>query len=122
MRLRVLASHPWLRALTASADRSDRVDRFMARAESIDDIDLRVVELSGRAGEIVLTDPWLLHCRAANAGTAPRFMRSIDIYRRALYPAVFRRGAPRRCDAARAGVLGRSNRSRVTVSPGPARE
>ncbi len=86
MRLRILGSDPWLRALTSPADRRERVRRFSDEAATIDGVELRVVELTGRAGEIVLTDPWLLHCRAPNGGVAPRFMRSTDIYRRELHP------------------------------------
>lgn len=94
MRLRLLASHPWLRALTTADEASDRAERFMGRAEVIDDVPVQVAELSGVAGEIVVTDPWLFHCRAINAGTAPRFMRSIDVYRRDCHPARFARPAP----------------------------
>ena len=94
MRLHILASHPWLQALTSAAYDEDRVARFMATAEDADGVALQVVELSGAAGEIVVTHPWLLHCRAINAGTAPRFMRSIDLYRRELHPAVFRASQP----------------------------
>ena len=90
MRLRLLDSHPWLRGLTSSAERDDRVRRFMDEGATIDDVRVQVVELSGRAGEIVLTDPWLLHCRSLNCGNAPRFMRSTDVYRRELHPLVFR--------------------------------
>jgi len=35
----------------------------------------------GKAGDVVLTHPWLLHCRAANCATEPRFMRTTDIHR-----------------------------------------
>lgn len=87
MRLHLLASHPWLRALTTAERTGDRVDRFVARGTDVGDVHLQVIELSGAAGEIVITHPWLLHCRASNGGDAPRFMRSIDLYRRACRPA-----------------------------------
>lgn len=85
-RLRILAGDRWLQALSSPGG-GDRVQRFMASSP------LRVVELTGRAGEVVLTHPWLLHCPAPNCATAPRFMRSLDLYRRECHPAVFRLSA-----------------------------
>jgi ectoine hydroxylase-related dioxygenase (phytanoyl-CoA dioxygenase family) len=90
MRLRLLDSDPWLRTLTTPGGDADRTRRLMDDGATIDDVRVQVVELSGRAGEIVLTHPWLLHCRSLNCGNAPRLMRSTDIYRRELHPIVFR--------------------------------
>ena len=66
-RLALLASHPWLRALTSPEDREDRVGRFMESSATIDGMKVRVVELTGRAGDVVLAHPWLLHCAAPTA-------------------------------------------------------
>jgi hypothetical protein len=41
-------------------------------------------ELMGEAGDIVLTHPWVLHCRGMNCAAVPRFMRGKDIYRRSV--------------------------------------
>jgi hypothetical protein len=90
-RLQLLGSHEWLRDLTSRSSSKERVRRFIERGSTIDGIAVRVIELTGEAGEVVLTHPWVLHCRAANCGKAPRFMRSVDIYRRELQPMVFRR-------------------------------
>jgi ectoine hydroxylase-related dioxygenase (phytanoyl-CoA dioxygenase family) len=80
-RLAFLASHPWLRELTSESRSDDRIARFMNEEQRIDGVAVRAVELTGRAGDVVLTHPWLLHCRAANRAAEPRFMRTIDIYR-----------------------------------------
>jgi len=95
-RLELLGSHQWWRDLTSRSSSRDRVMRFIDRGSTIDGIAVRVVELTGEAGEVVLTHPWVMHCRASNYGKAPRFMRSIDIYRREVHPTVFplRRAAP----------------------------
>src|SRR5262245_36266136 len=99
-RLRLLARHAWLRELTSPSSPLDRVDRFVERGGTIEGIPVRVVELTGEAGEVVLTHPWVLHCHAPHCGTAPRFMRSMDIYRREVQAAVFplRRASARTSD------------------------
>jgi ectoine hydroxylase-related dioxygenase (phytanoyl-CoA dioxygenase family) len=43
---------------------------------------LRVVELTGRAGDVVVCHPWLLHCASANTGTRPRLQRAARVQRR----------------------------------------
>ena len=86
-RLALFASHPWLQDLGSATSADDRVRRFMDAEERIAGVPVRVVELTGIAGDIVLTHPWLLHCRAPNCADAPRFMRSKDIYRIAADPA-----------------------------------
>ena len=37
-------------------------------------VPVRVVELSGAPGDIVLAHPWMLHCSSPNCGSQPRFM------------------------------------------------
>lgn len=95
-RLELFGSHQWLQDLTSWSSSRDRVMRFIDRSSTIDGIAVRVVELTGEAGEVVLTHPWVMHCRAPNCGKAPRFMRTVDIYRREVHPTVFplRRAAP----------------------------
>ena len=70
----LMHSDPWLRALSAG-DEDGRVERFMERDDAIGDIPVRVVELSGEPGDVVIGHPWLLHTSGANCGSAPRFMR-----------------------------------------------
>jgi len=84
MRLALLASHPWLRELTSRSRREDGIARFVDTAERVGDVSLRVAELTGEAGDVVLTHPWVLHCRGMNCAAAPRFMRAQDIYRSAV--------------------------------------
>ncbi len=71
-----------VRQLTSTVDTDDRVTRFMSAQGRIGDVPVRVTELAGSAGDVVIGHPWLLHCAAENAGAGPRFMRTQDIYRR----------------------------------------
>jgi Phytanoyl-CoA dioxygenase (PhyH) len=69
-------SHPWLRALTGQAPSpADRIAAFMDRETIVEDVPLRVVELTGEPGDMVFCHPVMVHCAAPNRGTRPRFMR-----------------------------------------------
>jgi ectoine hydroxylase-related dioxygenase (phytanoyl-CoA dioxygenase family) len=82
MRLRFMQHHPWLRALASAEYDSNRTKRFMDEDCDVDGVAVQVVELTGKAGDVVLTHPWLVHHVAYNGGTAPRFMRGKSIHRR----------------------------------------
>src|SRR6478609_5573254 len=43
---------------------------------------LRVVELTGRAGDVVVCHQWLLHCASANTTGRPRLQRAARVQRR----------------------------------------
>jgi Phytanoyl-CoA dioxygenase (PhyH) len=69
-------SHPWLMALTGKAPSpADRIAAFMDCETVVDDVPLRVVELTGEPGDMVFCHPLIVHCAAPNRGTRPRFMR-----------------------------------------------
>jgi hypothetical protein len=74
----VLASHPWFVDLTREHRTADA--DFMTEAD-LDGIPVRVVELTGNAGDVYLTHPWILHSIAPNARDTPRLMRSRMIWR-----------------------------------------
>ena len=69
-----LCSDPWLKMLSSDADDSDRVKRFMDTEHVINDIPVRVAELTGEAGDVIIGHPWLLHTASPNCGSRPRFM------------------------------------------------
>jgi hypothetical protein len=75
VRDQVLRSHPWFDSLTTA----DRSTQLMTESE-VDGIPVRVVELTGSAGDVYLTHPWLLHSIAPNTSDAPRMMRSRVIW------------------------------------------
>ncbi|WP_133806018.1 phytanoyl-CoA dioxygenase family protein [Kribbella caucasensis] len=82
IRDQVLRSHPWFRGLTSADGDSDadRTTRLMTEAD-LDGLPVRVVELAGRAGDVYLTHPWVLHSIAPNASDTPRMMRSRVIWK-----------------------------------------
>ena len=69
-------AHPWLAALTGAAPSpADRRKVFMEDGAAIDGVHLRVVELSGEPGDMVLCDPTIVHTASPNCGAWPRLMR-----------------------------------------------
>jgi hypothetical protein len=75
---RALGAHPWLRELweppdTATAE--GRIQRYLADGSRIGDADLRVVELTGQAGDTFVMHCDTLHAPAtANRHDEPRMM------------------------------------------------
>jgi hypothetical protein len=70
----LLRSDPWLEGLSSKAEAPDRVERFMETEHVIDGVPVRVSELTGNAGDVIIGHPWLLHTGAPNCGNLPRFM------------------------------------------------
>ena len=73
-----LQSHSWLRGLkTRKQNRTvERNNAYMARDTDIDGIATRVVELTGKAGDVFLSHPALCHAPAPNVSNRPRMMRT----------------------------------------------
>ncbi|TDD56367.1 hypothetical protein E1263_25345 [Kribbella antibiotica] len=51
------------------------------READVDGIPVRVIELTGRAGDVYITHPWVLHSIAPNTRETPRMMRSRMMWR-----------------------------------------
>jgi hypothetical protein len=72
-------SHPWLSDLTSNELALEtgisRVDRFMNKV-SVDSEgnQLRVVETTGRAGDVILGHPFIFHSASQNKSGKPRFI------------------------------------------------
>jgi hypothetical protein len=71
---RSLASHPWLRGLWKPGDGGDRIQRYMNDGTIIDGVPLRVVELTGEPGDVILMHSDSFHSVAPNRLTEPRMM------------------------------------------------
>ena len=77
LRRRFLRHDPWLRALAGVGSvPDDRVGYFMHEAHDVRGVPVRVVELTGEPGDVILCHPLMLHVAASNHSDVPRFMRS----------------------------------------------
>jgi len=75
VRRSLMRSDPWLAELDTDHPKPDRVASFVEREGRVGEVPVRVAELSGEAGDIILGHPWLLHSSSDNAGNQPRLMR-----------------------------------------------
>lgn len=77
VRRALMESDPWLRGLAGRGELAGsgavRVEDFTVRGGTVSGRRVRVVELGGRAGDVVLAHPWLLHASSTNATGDPRF-------------------------------------------------
>jgi hypothetical protein len=84
---RRLKREPYFRDLM-SKHALDRV-RFMKEPGSVGDVELQVVELEGRPGDVYLVDMRMLHTLAPNASSVPRMMLTqrflLEACREAIY-------------------------------------
>jgi hypothetical protein len=75
--------YPWLRALwSRGTATSDRERCLMTDGVTIDGVRLRVVELTGDAGDVFLMHPWTFHAPSPNCGSAPRMIVSHSVFSR----------------------------------------
>jgi ectoine hydroxylase-related dioxygenase (phytanoyl-CoA dioxygenase family) len=78
---------PWIEALCSRDSNNDRVQRFMARSEVFNDVELRVVEMTGEPGDVLMTHPLLLHAPSKNCAASPRIVLSSTVYRSGVRPS-----------------------------------
>jgi Phytanoyl-CoA dioxygenase (PhyH) len=85
---RYLRRDDWFRALSRPGDDDpSRTARFMDRDHDADGIAVRVAELTGQPGDVVLTHPWVLHSWSSNTGSYPRMMLTKNLFRRGCFKA-----------------------------------
>ena len=76
-------AHPWLVDLrNNTGPMNERVARLMEQNAEIENVKVRVVELTGEPGDAVLCHPLIVHARSQNASKVPRFMLAKRIWRK----------------------------------------
>jgi Phytanoyl-CoA dioxygenase (PhyH) len=71
----------WVKELCSRDSADTRVQRFMERSEVSGDVELRVIEMTGEPGDVLLTHPLLLHAPARNCASIPRIVLSSTVFR-----------------------------------------
>ncbi|NHN35394.1 hypothetical protein [Paenibacillus agricola] len=75
---KVIESDPWLRELVGLTEKdpgTNRIQKFMNQTyEDPNGFQLRVIEPTGNAGDIVLCHPFVLHAASVNTLGTPRFL------------------------------------------------
>ena len=70
-----MRSLSWFKDLISEDDDPGRCERLTSTKSRIGGDPVRVVELTGEAGDIIIGHPWLLHASGPNCGSRPRIMR-----------------------------------------------
>jgi hypothetical protein len=78
---RMLRGDPWLRDLDRAGPEPERTQRLLGAEHDVDGVPVGVVELTGRAGDVVITHGDVLHAAAPNVGPTPRLMLGKSITR-----------------------------------------
>jgi hypothetical protein len=65
---------PWLRAIRDGGSEDAPRRELVGAVREVDGVPLQVLELSGRAGDILMTHIHVLHCGSPNARSVPRQM------------------------------------------------
>lgn len=82
-RLALMRSDPWLQSVSKAVS-SPRPEAWMADQQAtVRDVFLAVRELTGKAGDVYFTHPWLLHAISPNCNSTPRLMCTQRIHRSA---------------------------------------
>jgi ectoine hydroxylase-related dioxygenase (phytanoyl-CoA dioxygenase family) len=80
-RIELTRRSEWIRSLCSSTPGVDRVAEFMRKSGDADGVELRVVELTGAAGDAWLMHPLMLHALSPNCATTPRMVLSSTVHR-----------------------------------------
>ncbi len=83
VRNRLSELHPWFRELWQPVDVERRLPVLMDEGAHVRSVRVRVVELTGSPGDVVLWHPSLFHVGAPNASSQPRLMLTHTVLRRA---------------------------------------
>lgn len=77
----LMHKHKWVERVVRGGRAAHPMRELIGEWNDVDGIPLRVTELTGRPGDVVLTHMHVLHSPAPNAGTRPRQMLGVDIGR-----------------------------------------
>ncbi len=83
MRQRLETRSPWFAALTSRRDTDNRIRRFMDEGAELDGVRLRVREMLGDPGDVLVMHPLMLHAPTPNVLAPPRMMLTQFVYGKA---------------------------------------
>jgi hypothetical protein len=74
--------YDWINELCTFDPAIDRIERFMKTAMMLEDVDVRVVEMTGDPGDVYLVHPVMMHAQSPNCLAMPRIVLSSTVYQR----------------------------------------
>jgi len=82
VRKALIQRHRWIKGLCSFDSKVDRVRELMETTFTIDDVEVRVVELTGDPGDVILMHPLTMHAASPNCSAVPRMVLSTTVYQR----------------------------------------
>jgi len=82
VRKALIQRHRWIRGLCSHDGKTDRIHGFMNSTSKVGDIELRVVEMVGEPGDVILMHPLTLHAASPNCSEVPRMVLSSVVNQR----------------------------------------
>lgn len=74
------ARSPWFAALSSPDNREDRVRRLMSEGAEVDGVQVRMCEMLGEPGDVIVMHPLMLHAPTPNVLPTPRMMLTQFVY------------------------------------------
>ena len=84
VRKNLIQRYRWMKELCSSDEAVDRSERFMNNTTKLEDVEVRVVEITGEPGDVILMHPLTLHAASPNCARAPRMALSTTVYQRGI--------------------------------------
>jgi len=78
----LMRRYEWINELCSYDGATDRVERFMKKSTMLDDVEVRVVEMTGQPGDVYLMHPVTMHAGSPNCLATPRIVLSTTVYQR----------------------------------------
>lgn len=72
---------PWYHELVSNGSPEERIQKFMNKGTQFQNIEQKVIALTGEPGDIILFDPRCLHSYSANISNQPRQILRLDFKR-----------------------------------------
>jgi hypothetical protein len=81
-RQRLEARSPWFAALSSRHEKGERIQCFMEMGGELDGVQVRVGEMLGEPGDVIVMHPLMLHAPTPNVLATPRMMLTQFVYGR----------------------------------------
>jgi hypothetical protein len=82
IRKALIQRYTWMKELCSFDPAIARIPRFMKTATIVEDVEVRVVEMTGEPGDVFLVHPLMMHAASPNCSTFPRMVLSTTVYQR----------------------------------------
>jgi hypothetical protein len=84
VRKAMIRRYAWMKELCSPDSENDRVRHFITNSTVVEDVELRVVEMTGDVGDAILVHPLIMHAASPNCLATPRIVLSTTVYQRGI--------------------------------------